>query len=213
MNSLRGAALTAVAGGILVLTGCHGAEDAADAHAASATAVAARTTAVGGTASDAPSTTTPPSPPTATPSSPDSADAPAPSATNRTTTRSTAPTARPGCRNLPVTTSVKTAVTAAYRRSYPRFVHVRPVAHHFFYGECGATRYAATSFEATAGATTEELVAMQDEGSATKYFRAVSGAGWGYLASDGFPQGPYGCGDIPQIPADLAKAWGDCSVG
>ncbi|MEU8789626.1 hypothetical protein [Streptomyces sp. NPDC048643] len=51
---------------------------------------------------------------------------------------------------------------------------------------------------------------MQDEGSATKYFRN-SGGGWAYVGSDGFPAGPHGCGDIPAIPDSLAGIWKNCS--
>ncbi|WP_406171826.1 hypothetical protein [Streptomyces sp. NBC_00996] len=107
---------------------------------------------------------------------------------------------------------MKAAVTGAYQRSFPRFVHVQPVPHQFFYGQCGGVRYAATRFEATPGATHEELVGMQDEGSATKYFRGTSGGSWIYIASDSFPRGPHGCGDVPQIPDSLAAAWGNCPV-
>ncbi|WP_435210290.1 hypothetical protein [Streptomyces sp. bgisy034] len=117
---------------------------------------------------------------------------------------------RPGCRNLAAGGEVKAAVTGAYQRAFPRFVHVRPVPGQFFYGECGGVRYAATRFEATSAATQEELVGMQDEGSVTKYFSSTSGGGWRYLASDGFPRGAHGCGDIPQIPEALSEAWGDC---
>ncbi|MFI1168075.1 hypothetical protein ACH4UM_31890 [Streptomyces sp. NPDC020801] len=53
---------------------------------------------------------------------------------------------------------------------------------------------------------------MQDEGSATKYFRTTSSGPWTYLTSDGFPAGPNGCGDIPQIPRALAAAWRNCST-
>ncbi|KUO21331.1 hypothetical protein AQJ91_10245 [Streptomyces dysideae] len=108
---------------------------------------------------------------------------------------------------------MKAAVTAAYQRSFPRFAHIQPVPRQFFYGQCGGVRYAATRFESTPGATHEQLVGMQDEGSATKYFRSTSAGSWSYLASDGSPRGPHGCGDVPQIPETLAAAWGNCSVG
>ncbi|MDX3453803.1 hypothetical protein PV396_17915 [Streptomyces sp. ME02-8801-2C] len=103
-------------------------------------------------------------------------------------------------------------MTGAYQRSFSRFSHIQPVPHQFFYGQCGGVRYAATRFESTPGATPEELVGMQDEGSVTKYFRGTSGGGWTYLTSDGFPRGPHGCGDVPQIPEVLASAWGNCPV-
>ncbi|MET9831807.1 hypothetical protein ABZ078_21465 [Streptomyces sp. NPDC006385] len=123
-----------------------------------------------------------------------------------------APEDDPGCRNLPVGNDVKAAVTRAYQRSFPRFVHVQPVPDQFFYGQCGGVRYAATRFEPTAGASHEELVGMQDEGGATKYFRGTSVGAWVYIASDGLPRGPHGCGDVPQLPEALASAWANCSV-
>ncbi|MGC9538314.1 hypothetical protein [Streptomyces sp. UG1] len=123
------------------------------------------------------------------------------------------PAERPGCRNLSAGSQVKAAVTEAYRRSFPRFVHIRPAPGQFYYGQCGGVRYAATSFEATAGATHDELVGMQDEGSATKYFRGTSAGGWAYLTSDGFPRGARGCGDIAQIPEVLSTLWGNCPAG
>ncbi|MDX3078088.1 hypothetical protein [Streptomyces sp. MI02-7b] len=124
-----------------------------------------------------------------------------------------APVSVPGCRNLSAGSEVKAAVTRAYTRSYPRFVHIAPAPHRFFYGQCGTVRYAATPFDPTSGANEGELVGLQDEGGAMKYFRAGSGADWTYLTSDGFPAGPHGCADIPQIPRALATAWRNCAVG
>ncbi|MFE3637117.1 hypothetical protein [Streptomyces sp. NPDC059168] len=103
-------------------------------------------------------------------------------------------------------------MTGSYQRAFPRFGHVRPVPQQFFYGRCGDVGYAATRFEATPGATQEELVGMQDEGSATKYFRFTSAGGWTYLTSDAFPRGAHGCRDVPQIPEALAAVWGDCPL-
>jgi hypothetical protein len=105
---------------------------------------------------------------------------------------------------------VKAEVTRMYRHDVTHFQHIEPVPHTFFYGQCGTVRYAATRFQPFAGATQAELVGMQDEGSVTKYFRD-SGGGWVYIASDGLPAGPHGCGDIPAIPDALATAWGNCS--
>ncbi|WUD72183.1 hypothetical protein OG937_11055 [Streptomyces sp. NBC_00510] len=123
-----------------------------------------------------------------------------------------APVSVPGCRNLAVSREVKAAVTRGYERAFPRFEHIAPVPHRFFYGQCGTVRYAATPFDPTSGASEGELVGLQDEGSAMKYFRSTSGSEWTYVASDGFPAGPHGCGDIPQIPRALATAWRNCAV-
>ncbi|MEV6989082.1 hypothetical protein AB0N87_07540 [Streptomyces sp. NPDC093228] len=210
MRGLRGVTVTALMGGILMLTGCHGSPgtDAASG-APSPTSPSATSSA---SSPDAPATA-------AAPSGAASSAAPRPSSTS-TPARATAstgaarmPASVPGCRNLSVGHDVKAAVASAYRRAFPRLVHIRPEPHRFFYGQCGAVRYAATRFQATPGVTDEELVNMQDEGSTTKYFRGTSGGGWTYLTSDGLPAGPHGCGDIPEIPAALAKAWGNCSAG
>ncbi|MFG3656685.1 hypothetical protein [Streptomyces sp. NPDC047706] len=127
-----------------------------------------------------------------------------------TPTPASTSTGTPGCHNLPAGADVKAAVTDAYRRSFPRFRHIQPAPQQFFYGRCGDVRYAATRFQATPGATLDELVAMQDEGSVTKYFRTTTTGGWSYVAGDSFPRGAQGCGDIPLIPAALAEAWANC---
>ncbi|WCD94274.1 hypothetical protein PGH47_00865 [Streptomyces sp. HUAS 31] len=103
-------------------------------------------------------------------------------------------------------------MTEAYRRAFPRFVHIQPAPDQFFYGQCDGVRYAATRFQATSGATQEELVGMQDEGSVTKYFRSTNGSGWSYLTSDAFPRGAHGCGDVPAIPEGLSAAWANCAM-
>ncbi|WP_157880920.1 hypothetical protein [Streptomyces griseoruber] len=43
-----------------------------------------------------------------------------------------------------------------------------------------------------------------------KYFVDRPGAGWSYVASNGFPADPRGCAAITQIPARLAALWNDC---
>lgn len=151
-------------------------------------------------------------------SAPTSASTPSPVSTtaDRATKPASAPagqtaTAVAGCRNLAVGDEVKAAVTRSYQQRVVHFTHIEPAPHTFFYGQCGTVRYAATRFQAFKGATMEELVGMQDEGSVTKYFRS-SGGGWDFVASDGLPVGPHGCADIPAIPRSLAAAWGNCSA-
>lgn len=203
----------AVMGGVLVLTGC---QDASGSHAGSgalsSSSPSAHASVVAGTPSNGPAITTPPTAVTTTPAPSRTSAAPAKAVSPAPAGTLTTPANDHGCRNLTVSNEVKAAVTGAYQRSFPRFVHVQPVPHQFFYGQCGGVRYAATRFEATPGATHEELVGMQDEGSATKYFRGTSGGSWIYIASDGFPRWPHGCGDVPQIPETLVAAWGNCPV-
>ncbi|MFH0520967.1 hypothetical protein ACHBTE_27785 [Streptomyces sp. M41] len=219
MPGLRGTSVVAVVGGILALAGC---QEAPNSPTGSGTPVSASASSAPSSSPSAlaPPPTGPPttSPPTAGPAT----TTPTPSATAATPAKSTTPTpAAPlppsanhaDCRNLTAGSQVKAAVTEAYRRSFPRFVHIQPESGQFFYGQCGGVRYAATRFQATPSATHDELVNMQDEGSVTKYFRSTSAGGWTYLTSDGFPRGPQGCGDVAQIPEALSALWGNCSVG
>ncbi|MFI8182490.1 hypothetical protein OG539_33700 [Actinacidiphila glaucinigra] len=129
-----------------------------------------------------------------------------------TTATRQAPASVPGCRNLAAGGELKAAVTRAYQRGFPRFAHIAPAPGRFFYGQCGTVRYAAAQFQPTQGATEGELVGLQDEGSAMKYFRASSGSDWSYVATDGFPASEGGCRAIPQIPRALATAWRNCRV-
>ncbi|MET9879818.1 hypothetical protein ABZZ36_35175 [Actinacidiphila glaucinigra] len=103
-------------------------------------------------------------------------------------------------------------MTRAFQRGFPRLVHIAPAPGGFFYGQCGTVRYAATRFQPTPGANEGELVNLQDEGSAMKYFRASSGGDWSYVATDGFPASEGGCRAIPQIPRALATAWRNCRI-
>lgn len=211
MPGLRGTSVTVVMGGVLVLTGC---QDGSISQAGSGTlssSPSAHASAVAGIPVDGPAITTPPRA-TTTPSPSRTSAAPAKAVSPAPAGTLTTPADDYDCRNLTAGNEVKAAVTRAYQRSFPRFVHVQPVPQQFFYGQCGGVRYAATRFESTPGATHEELVGMQDEGSAIKYFRGTSGDYWIYVAGDGFPRGPQGCGDVPQIPGKLAAAWGNCPV-
>ncbi|MFD8079635.1 hypothetical protein ACFV3E_44305 [Streptomyces sp. NPDC059718] len=200
----------ALLGGVLLLTGCTG-SSGSDSAAPAATSpspdasVTAEASASGSPSAQPSGSVTSPSA-TAPPSSPRST-APATSAGTRQ-----APASVPGCRNLTVSGEVKAAVTRAYQRGFPRFVHIEPEPQRFFFGQCGTVRYAATQFQPTQGATEGELVNLQDEGSAMKYFRATSGTNWAYVATDGFPASESGCRAIPQIPRALATVWRNCAV-
>ncbi|MET8134209.1 MULTISPECIES: hypothetical protein [unclassified Streptomyces] len=202
----------ALAGGVMLLTGCQssaGAGSAAGTPSSSADASAGAAVQADAPAPAASPSSSPAGPPTPSHGSatPARATDQAPAATSHP------PTAVAGCRNLAAGDAVKAAVTRVYRHDVTHFTHIEPVPHVFFYGQCGTVRYAATRFGLTAGATQPELVGMQDEGSAIKYFRSSGGGGWVYVASDGFPAGPHGCADIPAIPDALATAWGNCSLG
>ncbi|WP_051865858.1 hypothetical protein [Streptomyces griseus] len=143
-------------------------------------------------------------PPTVTPGSPSAA----PYATNAPSPPSSNPSL--SCRSLVVPQEVKDAVTQAYRRSQPTLVHIAPVKGTFYYGQCDGAFYAGATFTATAGATENELVQLQDEGATEKYFTKAQDSAWTYVAGDGFPRDPRGCAAIPEIPAQLAGLWDDC---
>ncbi|MET8856021.1 hypothetical protein [Streptomyces sp. NPDC004579] len=212
MAGLRRTSALALAGGIMLLTGCQdtaGAGSAADTPGSSAAA----SDGAAEPSASATGTMSPPSSPavTGTPSHGSATGSPKRATERAGTPADRTPTAVAGCRNLTAGDAVKADVTRTYRHDVTHFEHIGPVPHVFFYGQCGTVRYAATRFQPFAGATQAELVGMQDEGSVTKYFRDAGG-GWVYVATDGFPVAPHGCGDIPAIPDALATAWGNCSI-
>ncbi|MER6572265.1 hypothetical protein ABT288_40350 [Streptomyces sp. NPDC001093] len=110
-----------------------------------------------------------------------------------------------GCRNLVTAAAVKTAVTRAYTSHNALFHHIKPRPGQFLYGQCGDTRYAATAFELTPGATPQEQVGIQDDGSARKYFILRGGRPWGYRHS----AAPFSGGCVG-IPRELSQLWDNC---
>ncbi|MFF3566096.1 hypothetical protein ACFYXS_39340 [Streptomyces sp. NPDC002574] len=218
MSGIRSASIAAaLLGCTLLLSGCTDSSGSgSDSAAGTSTSPSPEASAPAGASTEASpsassSATTPAPSHSATASAKATATAQTPS--KAPTKAPQAPVSVPGCRNLSVSSAVKSAVTRAYTRSYPRFVHIAPAPQRFFYGQCGTVRYAATPFDPASGAKEGELVGLQDEGGAMKYFRSASGTDWTYLTSDGFPAGPHGCADIPQIPRALATAWRNCAVG
>ncbi|MFJ9916423.1 hypothetical protein [Actinacidiphila glaucinigra] len=210
MSGFRGVPIAAaLLGGVLLLTGCTG-SSGSDSAAAAATSpsLEASASAEVSASADASASASPSALPSGSAASP-SARSTTPKATGGTRP---SPASVPGCRNLAVGGEVKAAVTRAYQRGFPRLVHIAPAPGRFFYGQCGTVRYAAAQFQPTQGANEGELVSLQDEGSAMKYFRAPSGGDWSYVATDGFPASEGGCRAIPQIPRALATAWRNCRV-
>lgn len=210
MAGLRRTSALVLAGGIMLLTGC---QDTADTNSAGTPGTSAAASAGAVEPSASAESTAPASSPavTGTPSRGSATGSPKKATDRATTAAAHSPAAVAGCRNLTAGAVVKADVTRAYRHHETQLEHIGPVPHAFFYGQCGTVRYAATRFQPVAGATQAELVGLQDEGSVTKYFRD-SGSGWVYVATDGFPVSPHGCGDIPVIPDALATAWRNCSI-
>ncbi|MGW3911620.1 hypothetical protein ACWEBX_08840 [Streptomyces sp. NPDC005070] len=212
MAGLRRTSALALAGGIMLLTGCQDTAGTGSAAGAPGSSAAASAGAAEPSAPATEATSSSASPAvTGTPSHGSATGSPKRATEQATTPAARTPTAVAGCRNLTAGDAVKADVTRTYRHDVTHFEHIGPVPHVLFYGRCGTVRYAATRFQPFAGATQAELVGMQDEGSVTKYFRD-SGGGWVYVATDGFPVAPHGCGDIPAIPDALATAWGNCSI-
>ncbi|MFD4318298.1 hypothetical protein [Streptomyces sp. NPDC058548] len=137
-----------------------------------------------------------------------------PTPTTRTKTATARPTAAPSttaavpaaCKNLAATADVKSAVTRTWERA-KRVSHIQPKPGNFYYGSCGTTRHAAVRFEGGAGATGDDLVQLQDEGSGLQFFRFTPGTGWRFVGSDTYPA----TGDCSRFaPVALARQWG-CS--
>jgi hypothetical protein len=204
-HSVRGAAVAVVVlSAVLVVSGCKGGGggggDGAAGAPSSAAVVASATP-----ASPAPSAagTSTGAGPSAGPS-PISSPSPSPSVHAPV---KPSPTVPAGCRNLGATAAAKAVVIAAYQTRFPYLTHIETAPGSFYYGVCDGTEYALTQFRSTPGATEQQLVAMQDEGSARKLFERTGGTGWRYVSSDTFPATP-GC--APPVPARLAKAWVNC---
>jgi hypothetical protein len=77
-----------------------------------------------------------------------------------------------------------------------------------FYGTCGATAYAVSSFRLGAGGTEADSVAFQDGGVYPELFRNT-GTGWRELAS-GNQLGS--CPSSPLLPVELRTIWHDCAI-
>jgi hypothetical protein len=113
-----------------------------------------------------------------------------------------------GCASLVVTAAVKAAVTDAHR-AWAHLVHIRPVSGGFYYGRCAGVEYAGSEFRPAPGATTQEKIALQDDGGTMMYYARHAGGPWRHIASSGFE--PWlGCTKLPQIPHPLAVLWHDC---
>ncbi|WP_181009496.1 hypothetical protein [Streptomyces sp. SM11] len=101
---------------------------------------------------------------------------------------------------------MKSAVTRVWAHS-KGISHIQPKPGNFYYGSCGTTLYAAVRFEAGVGATGDDLVHLQDEGSGLQFFRSTPSAGWRFVRSDTFPA-THDCSRF--APVALARQW-NCS--
>lgn len=120
----------------------------------------------------------------------------------------TAKVASAGCASLVATETVKATVTDAHR-AWAHLIHIQPVPGGFYYGRCGDVEYAGTEFRPSTGATTQEGIALQDDGGTMMYYARRAGGSWRHIASSGFE--PWsGCTELPQIPHQLAVLWHDC---
>ncbi|WP_406326501.1 hypothetical protein [Streptomyces sp. NBC_00203] len=137
-----------------------------------------------------------------------------PAPTAKAMAGATRPTATPSastgvpaaCKNLAVQADVKSAVTQTWEHA-KRVSHIQPKPGNFYYGSCGTTLYAAARFEAGSGATGDDRVQLQDEGSSLQFFRFTPNTGWWFVGSDAYPA----TDDCSRFaPVALARQW-NCS--
>ncbi|RAG84006.1 hypothetical protein DN069_19045 [Streptacidiphilus pinicola] len=98
---------------------------------------------------------------------------------------------------------MKAAVTQTWANA-KRVAHIQPEPGAFFFGSCGKTLYAAARFEAAAGATSVDLVQLQDEGTVLQFFRFTPATGWAFVGSDSYPAANH-C--TSAVPVALAAQW------
>jgi hypothetical protein len=127
-------------------------------------------------------------------------------ASRPTATPSAAAAVSAACKNLAVHADVKSAVTRTWEHA-KGVSHIQPKPGNFYYGSCGTTLYAAVRFEAGAGATGDDRVQLQDEGSGLQFFRFAPSTGWWFVGSDAYPAAD-GCSRF--APVALARQW-NCS--
>lgn len=200
----------------LALTACLGLAACNDGSgstaSASAAATAARSASGSATSSAAP---TPTDSQTVTASvSPTAVASTSPAPTAKAIAGASRPTASPSaaaavsaaCKNLAVHADVKSAVTRTWEHA-KGVSHIQPKPGNFYYGSCGTTLYAAVRFEAGAGATGDDRVQLQDEGSGLQFFRFTPSNGWWFVGSDAYPATD-GCSRF--APVALARQW-NCS--
>ncbi|MFB7312575.1 hypothetical protein [Streptomyces sp. NPDC056192] len=101
---------------------------------------------------------------------------------------------------------MKSAVTQAWEHA-KRVSHIQPKPDNFYYGSCGTTLYAAVRFDAGAGATGNDRIQLQDEGSGLQFFRFTPSSGWWFVGSDAYPASN-DCSRF--VPVALARQW-NCS--
>lgn len=131
---------------------------------------------------------------------------PTPTLTPTPTPTPTPASSSAACTNLTLPAAVKSAVTQVWERS-KGISHIQPKPGNFYYGSCGPTLYAAVRFEAGVGATGDDLVHLQDEGSGLQFFRSTPSTGWRFVRSDTFPA----TDDCSRFaPVALARQW-NCS--
>ncbi|MBF9066558.1 hypothetical protein [Streptacidiphilus fuscans] len=82
--------------------------------------------------------------------------------------------------------------------------HIQPKPGGFYYGSCGTTLYAAVRFEVAPGATSNDLVQLQDEGTSLQFFRFTPETGWTFVGSDSYPP-TTNCSQF--APVALSRQW------
>jgi hypothetical protein len=88
--------------------------------------------------------------------------------------------------------------------------HLTPEQGGFYYGACGATRYAATRFRPTPEASPQDRIATQDQVADIQVFIAHPGTRWSYVTSGDGRHYSHPCTDIPQLLTALVTIWTGC---
>jgi hypothetical protein len=81
-----------------------------------------------------------------------------------------------------------------------------------YYGVCGATSYAVARFEPAPGATLQEQVSFQDDGSGPRFFVEQAGGSWTVAGIEPYEQLP-SCSGFTQLPSSLKTLWDNCPLG
>jgi hypothetical protein len=140
--------------------------------------------------------------------------APRPMTTTRTMARSPttsngtgAPIATGACANGIVTDALRVLLVQA--DGHPGGQAVPGAT---YYGTCGTTGYAVARFMAAPGATLDEQVSFQDDGSGPRFLLKNGGGAWTVVGTFPYDVAP-SCATFTMLPTTLKTLWQDCPLG
>lgn len=109
-----------------------------------------------------------------------------------------------GCANAIATEAIRSALVEANGLPGGQVVPGRT-----YYGVCDATSYAVAQFRAAAGATLQEQVSFQDDGSDMRFFSRPDGGAWAVVGMVPYDQDPT-CAPFAALPPALKALWDNC---